>query len=330
MKNLFSNIGLKGGIMVLILGFWFTHPATCQAGEEAAVLTENVRVASLNISPLVILPEYREITATAMVDPVKPVIKRVVGEVSTLNENMKVANLNISSLIALPEYREIPLTELEFLNKPEENGTNGPGGTHAFAHLAGSHLGIITRPVSAVTKLLSMLFYTGQDTLRNVLLEEVDPEPLLLLNNGPGMDLNQWESDLDKITGTKLSSGRIKLLIDGDEFYSRLTRSFLEADSSIDVRIYIYDNDDYAMGIAELLKKKSMDIDVRVLTDGLGTIMANRVHPETVPVGHQPAVSVKDHFTKDSNVKMRYQKNLWLTLDHTKTIMVDRRTAFIG
>jgi cardiolipin synthase len=58
--------------------------------------------------------------------------------------------------------------------------------------------------------------------------------------------------------------------------------------------------------------------------------MANGAHPDSIPEDHQPLVSIKNHFTRDSKVKMRLQKNLWLTFDHTKTIVVDRKTLFIG
>jgi cardiolipin synthase len=104
----------------------------------------------------------------------------------------------------------------------------------------------------------------------------------------------------------------------------------MEADESIHVRIYIYDNDDYALEIADLLKSRSRDVDVRVLADGLGTIMANGVHPDSVPEDHHAPVSIKRYLKKDSKIRVRYQKNPWLTLDHTKTIIVDHKTAFIG
>ena len=251
-------------------------------------------------------------------------------EVTTPPENIRTASLYIPELVVLPKYKELPQTMLEIPARAAGKRTGGPGRIHAAVHLVGSHLGIITRPVSAVTKLVSMLFFTGQDAVRNTLLSKIDPVTPPRLNTGPEMDLTLWEKDLDEITGTRLSSGRIRLLIDGEEFYSRLTQSFLDAAKSIHIRIYIYDNDDYAMEMAELLKEKSKDVDVRILADGLGTIMANRVHPDSVPDDHHPPISIKDHFTSDSKVRMRLQKNLWLTLDHTKTIIVDRKTAFIG
>ena len=251
-------------------------------------------------------------------------------DAATLPENMKTASLHIPALVVLPRYTENPMARFEEPAEPVGKKTGGPGRLHAAVHLVGSHLGIITRPVSTVSKLLSVVFSTGHDTVRNALLEKVDINTPQGLNTGPEMDLDQWEKDLDVITRTKLSSGRIRLLIDGEEFYARLTHSFLKAKKSIHLRIYIYDNDDYAMGIAALLKKKSRSVDVRVLVDGLGTIMANGVHPDSMPADHHPPVSIKDYFTRDSKVRMRLQKNLWLTLDHTKTILVDRKTAFIG
>ncbi len=255
---------------------------------------------------------------------------RAEEETAALTENMRTARLHIPEAVVLPEYKEIPRLRYDEPVEPVGKRTGGPGRLHLLAHMVGSHLGIITRPVSAVHKLLAMLFYTGQVAVRNAFLLETDPINPPPLNTGPGMDLSQWEKDLDEITGTKASSGRIRLLIDGEEFFSRFKQSFLDAAESIDIRIYIYDNDDYAMEMAELLKERSRDVEVRILIDGLGTIMASGKHPDSVPEDHHPVVSIKDHFTKDSKVRMRLYKNIWLTIDHAKTILVDRKTAFIG
>ncbi len=301
----------------------FISSAPCLAEENSDVPPENLRLASLNITHSLVLPRVREIQSS------KPG-GLAHQDVARFPERMKPADLSVTASLVLPEFKEISPSLLERYAEPKVHGTGKPGFFKAVAHLVGSHLGIVTRPVSAVTKLFSLLFYTGQDGVRNLLLKDREPAATPHLDSGTAMDLSQWERDLDEITGTKLSSGRIRLLIDGEEFYSRLTDSFLEAEESIHMRVYIYDNDDYAMGMAELLKAKSEDVDVRVLVDGLGTIMANGVQPDSAPKDHRPAKSIKKYITKDSKVRMRFQKNLWLTLDHTKTILVDRKKVFIG
>ena len=99
----------------------------------------------------------------------------------------------------------------------------------------------------------------------------------------------------------------------------------------MDVRAYIFDNDDVALTIAELLKRRSREgIDTRVLFDGLGTIIAGGEHSDTLPEHHQPPVSIHRFLERDSNIDVRAVKNTWLMGDHVKTMIIDERVAFLG
>jgi phosphatidylserine/phosphatidylglycerophosphate/cardiolipin synthase-like enzyme len=73
-----------------------------------------------------------------------------------------------------------------------------------------------------------------------------------------GMDLDKWEKDLDRISGQKREKGTIDFLIDGEEYFPRLMEAFDTAQESIDIRTYIFDNDDYALEDKRSLARQSM------------------------------------------------------------------------
>ncbi len=207
----------------------------------------------------------------------------------------------------------------------------------AATHIVGSHLAIVVRPVSALTRLTYMILDTSYDLLESGVDFFTWPvesgwenEPLLPLREGPGMDLEQWEKKLDELTGSKTSYGTMRYLIDGKEFFPRFIDVVTGARKSIHIRTYIFDNDDYAVKIADIVKTRSQDVDVKVLMDGFGTILATKVHPQTLPLGHEAPGSVRTYLEEDSKVKVRVQTNPWFTLDHSKLSVIDGQVAFLG
>jgi len=199
-------------------------------------------------------------------------------------------------------------------------------------HLADSHTtGIVFRPVSSIYRLL----FVATDTV----LVSAKPSYMAILQNtavpelsaGRGMDLNAWEQYLDKSTGRRASKGTIDFLIDGEEFFTRLTDAITSADSSISLRTYIFDNDDYAARIGELLKRRSNEgIDTKVLLDGLGTIISTIEEQKSLPDDHAAPASVRRFLESGSEVDVRQAKNPWLTGDHVKTAIIDKKIAFTG
>lgn len=192
----------------------------------------------------------------------------------------------------------------------------------------------INRPVSHATSLASYVLKSTGGALRRASIGTLEMPALngeipAVANNEP-MDLAEFEDRLDRVTGTRSDLGRINFLVDGDEFFCRLERAIEDAESSIDIRTYIYDNDDYALELADKLKKRSADVRVRVLVDSLGTMRAAQVDPESLPEDHKAPLSIRNYLESDSKVHMRRSTNPWLTGDHTKTTVIDGRTAFVG
>jgi len=200
-------------------------------------------------------------------------------------------------------------------------------------HLAQSHLGsLVSRPISSIYK----LFFVATDTVRessNVPQWLIDLQATAIppVYEGPGMDLDAWEASLDETTGRKSTKGTIDYLVDGEEFFTRLIDALTSAADSIHLRTYIFDNDDFAEKIAGLLKRRSNErIDVKLLFDGLGTIVSTIERQESLPEDWEGAASVRLFLETDSKVDVRQAPNPWLTGDHVKTIVIDHNVAFTG
>jgi len=145
------------------------------------------------------------------------------------------------------------------------------------------------------------------------------------------MDLDAWERELDSITGREATTGTVDYLIDGEEYFIRFIDAVSAAQRSIDIRTYIFDNDDYASQIATLLRRKSADgVDVKILLDGLGTILATAADAETLPEDYVPPASVRESLEKGSRIDVRQARNPWLAGDHVKTTIIDNTVAFTG
>jgi cardiolipin synthase len=109
-----------------------------------------------------------------------------------------------------------------------------------------------------------------------------------------------------------------------------LTTSFENARESIDIRTYIFDNDDYAVEVADFLKRRSADVKVRVMIDALGNLLATQADAESAPLHHAPPMSMESYLEQDSEIAVRSRANPWLSGDHTKTTIIDRKIAFVG
>ncbi len=192
----------------------------------------------------------------------------------------------------------------------------------------------INRPVSHFSSLASLALKSTGGMLRRVAISHVQMPALdgdiPEVGNAEPMDLNAFEDTLDKTTGTRSDTGRIEFLVDGDEYFCRLATAIENAEKSIDIRTYIFDNDDYAIEVANSLRDRSNDIRVRVMLDGLGNMMAMHADSDTMPVEHKVPLSIRMYLQRDSEVKVRNSTNPWFTGDHTKTTIIDKKLAFVG
>ena len=190
--------------------------------------------------------------------------------------------------------------------------------------------GLFNQPVTSITRLFTMVSSATTDLARPTPLLMLEGLPIEPLSAEEPMDLEEWETTLDAVTGTTTSSGRLTYRVDGAGFFPRLIDLIGAARESVWLRMYIFDNDDYATEIATLLKRLSRDIDVRVLVDSLGTLGAGMANAPSHPPDHEPESSITRYLEQDSGVQVRTVANIWFTGDHTKTILIDAETAFLG
>ena len=229
-----------------------------------------------------------------------------------------------SKLIVLVRYDEAP----------EDMLADVPGAHYlqSLWHFIESNTySVVLRPFSSVASLVSLLSDTLLESGRNLLPNVPSVESPPPLNTNTQMDLAAWEAYLDKKLGRPASSGELEFLIDGEQFFPRFIDKATSAKSTIDIRAYIFDNDDVALEIAELLKRRSREgVKVRVLFDGLGTIFASGEAAGTLPEDHRAPLSIEQHLKQDSSVKVRSVKNIWLAGDHVKTLVIDKKLAYLG
>lgn len=199
-------------------------------------------------------------------------------------------------------------------------------------HITESHSsGLVLRPISSLYRLLFVAKGAVTETARPDWLVALESSPIDPVYQGPGMDLDSWEKNLDELTGREATRGTIDYLVDGEAFFTRFIDAVSSAQESIHLRTYIFDNDDFAERIGMLLKRRSnAGIDVKMLFDGFGTIFSTLEEQPTLPDDWKGTSSVRTFLETDSNVDVRQTPNPWFTGDHVKTIVVDRHTAFTG
>ncbi|MDX1405446.1 MAG: phosphatidylserine/phosphatidylglycerophosphate/cardiolipin synthase family protein [Woeseiaceae bacterium] len=197
------------------------------------------------------------------------------------------------------------------------------------------HVDPVNRPVSNFLSLTSYALNSATGLLRRTALGTVqfpalEQQAIPEVAYASPMDLDAWERDLDRISGRKQTRGTVEFLIDGEEYFERMLEAVDRAEESIDIRTYIFDNDDYAVQVADVLKVKSKDVEVRVLVDAFGNMIAAQADPDSLPEGHVGPLHMGQYLEQDSKVKFRSRAIPWTTGDHTKTTIIDKKLAFIG
>jgi phosphatidylserine/phosphatidylglycerophosphate/cardiolipin synthase-like enzyme len=198
------------------------------------------------------------------------------------------------------------------------------------ALLPESHgIALLKCPVSSAARLVDVAVATLIKFIRLPLPKPRAPAPPVNLT-GKGMNLEGWESWLDRYTGTRREDGALQLLIDGDQFFPRFREAIAQATNSIHVNVYIFDRDDVAVDFADLLKGRSRQVDVKVILDRMGSIGGGAAPPTSpLPEDFVMPSSIGSYLRNDSNVKVRTFLNPWFSSDHAKIIIADDH-AWIG
>jgi phosphatidylserine/phosphatidylglycerophosphate/cardiolipin synthase-like enzyme len=145
------------------------------------------------------------------------------------------------------------------------------------------------------------------------------------------MDLNAWEEWLDKHAGPPRERGSLRLLVNGEEAFPEFEKRMREARSKIDIHVCIFDRDDVAVRMADLLKARSTNVSVRVLFDRLNTRRAGVSTPATpMTEGFVPPPSISAYLRDGGEVRVRPLLNPGFSCDHSKIFVIDDRYAYVG
>lgn len=187
-------------------------------------------------------------------------------------------------------------------------------------------LGLVHRPVSSTSAGIAAFKNRTRELVPvEAFLGDPDKAPDAHPPGTPG-----FERYLDDHGFAPRSSGTLAFHLDG-AFFPRLNESIAEAKTSIDWMVFIFDNDDFALSVADRLKARSREVKTRVMIDRLGTVMAAYSPPATpLPPGFVTPASISHYLRHDSSVQVRKHSNPWLVADHTKVLMFDRTTAYLG
>jgi cardiolipin synthase len=232
--------------------------------------------------------------------------------------------------------RDIPIgIFVRFAPAPREGrvATKSSQLAQSTGHVAQSHLGgLVSRPVSSVFRLLFVAKDAAVETVTPSWLVSLESQPIPDVMDGPSMDIDEWEFELNQIIGHNATTGTIDYLVDGEEYFVRFIDSITTAKKSVDIRTYIFDNDDFAAQLGKLLRRRSNEgLDIRILLDGLGTIVATGADDESQPDDYEAPVSVREFLENDSEIDVRQSKNPWLVAgDHVKTTIIDGEVAYAG
>ena len=195
--------------------------------------------------------------------------------------------------------------------------------------LEGHVVAMLKNPVSSLARLGDIGVQTVVRLLRLPMPKPGSEYPVPARSQG--MDLAQWEAWLDRHTGTRQEEGSIDLLLDGERFFPRLRQAIAEATNHIHFDVYIFDKDDVAVGIANQLKQRSHQVDVKVILDRLGSIGAGMVPPGTpLPEDFIFPGSICSYLKENSRVRVRPFLNPWFSSDHSKLYLVDGTFAWMG
>ncbi len=157
----------------------------------------------------------------------------------------------------------------------------------------------------------------------------VSVEPAEPPSDPPGSD--GFERMLDREGLPAAQPGTVRCLVDGPRFFREFDRLLEGAERSVDLQMFIFDNDDIACRYADRLRRLSERRRVRVMFDDLGSTWAAVAAPDTPPPGDfEPVPDIGRYLRDGSAVKVRRTLNPWLVADHTKLIVVDDRVALLG
>ncbi|MGE4488227.1 MAG: phosphatidylserine/phosphatidylglycerophosphate/cardiolipin synthase family protein [Kiritimatiellales bacterium] len=126
-------------------------------------------------------------------------------------------------------------------------------------------------------------------------------------------------------------AGSATLLLNGENFFPRFGNAIHAATNRILLKTYIFDNDDVAKQVADELKARSSEIDIRILYDSGGSRIAWKTDAPSRPTNSVDEVDdMIRYLADDSQIELRRANHTLLTSEHSKYILIDSSAAYFG
>lgn len=210
---------------------------------------------------------------------------------------------------------------------PQTTDTLSSSGNLVKTAFRATALSAIRQPVTTIKLGLVNLWHRPREVVSGnfpIQLSSTDALP-----DAPGS--REFEAMLDRHHFPRAESGTLKWLVDGPGFFPEMDRQLAAARKSIDIQMFIFDNDDIGVRYADALKRRAPEVPVRVLFDDLGSTFAWTAAPQTPgPRGFSPPSDMEEYLQNHSKIRVRRSLNPWLACDHTKLLVFDKRTAILG
>lgn len=200
-------------------------------------------------------------------------------------------------------------------------------GNIALAAFRATGVAAVRQPFTTVKLGLVNLWHRPRELITGTVPFDLLSQPAL--PDAPGTA--EFEALLDRKKFPEAESGSLEWLVDGKGFFPELDRQIDAARKSIDIQLFIFDNDDIAVRYADKLMRRSAEVPVRLLFDDLGSTFAYASPPLTpAPAGFVPPDDMASYLKKSGKVRVRRILDPWLSCDHTKLLVFDHSTAILG
>ncbi len=197
----------------------------------------------------------------------------------------------------------------------------------AMSLVRGTALSAIRQPLNTAAVGAAVIWQRP----RELITGNLPFRPKLMRDLGMTPGTPGFEAELDAAGMPAAEMGKITWLVDGKSFFPEFERQIAGARQSIDVQVYIFDNDDIGVRLADKLKARSREIPVRVLFDDLGSALAWKSAPKIpAPAGFTPPDTMGPYLRESSQMGVRRMPNPFLVADHTKLHVFDSRVALLG
>lgn len=228
---------------------------------------------------------------------------------------------NVAAAVKLPDYYEVK----------KETSPLGFSVDLIYSFFIKSHVfAIIKSPFTSFHRLFSTAIYTLYTGL-SPNIENIKGGIPPLYDGDDMMDMKAFDKYLDFNITEEKYMGRARILVDGNTFFPDMIEQFSKAKERIDVRMYIFKADPYAITIADQLKARSNEgIKVRVLLDEINSVLNWTKTPALIHSKDYVMPNIKKYLKEGSEIKLRTKLNTWTNVDHCKVIIIDDNLAYTG